>query len=273
MGHSEFKPPRRESLPKSKTYSEGHVRKRTKRLKGEKAPLTEAEKSQKLFSTNPFLDTFCDLIPTILPNWNSLTRELATFPIEKNYPVHRDPAALPGILAEIHVKQVITNLASSDDFNKFCEIPSLDGKRTKNYHFEEKNGRLIAIHTRTNTEKAEYDALMIINGLPTIFESKAHGDTNSPSGLRKFLSNPEQLQENYFPPLKEYFQTEEIGLVIVTVPGLIKKGSPIQFSFLKKGGKIVRMKPSLEALKKHAAGIFPLGGIIYTTSTPPQEDK
>jgi hypothetical protein len=214
-------------------------------------------------TTNDDLELLLSIFEATRPDWSNLIETVSQSDVPRN------PASLHGWLAEQHTVDFLEARANSDLFKDVCTVVNLDGKRTKNYDFIKKTANKYTLSDDKDQEfsayyaVAEYDALAIIGGLPTVFEVKA--PKSRPEGNRvgfnKYLK-PHYVRR-YFPPLQEVFQTDTFGLVIVTLPELINtdstpQKSPNQEDIINEGGRIIAINTTFKELKDNAGKIkFP----------------
>ena len=129
-------------------------------------------------------------------------------------PNHKKAAQVPGALAEAHVDRVVTKFALENPGAKLDVIPK--NSTTENYRFVRgSNGNLKAIEKNSRGEIprdiAEYDKIVVINGLPVVIEVKA-----SNSNVHTGTPQDTNRLNKRMAPLKEFFGTDTFGYVIVS---------------------------------------------------------
>lgn len=127
---------------------------------------------------------------------------------------HKKAAQVPGALAEAHVDRVLAKFAIENPEAKIDVIP--DDSATENYKFVRgSTGNLKAIEKNSlgqiPKDIAEYDQVVVIDGLPVIIEVKS-SSRNVHSGEHQ---DTKRLN-NKLAPLKEFFGTDTFGYVIVS---------------------------------------------------------
>lgn len=188
------------------------------------------------------------------PDWENLTQSVTQLSSPYNGAAH-------GRLAEIHIGSLLNFQVKSDLFKDVCRTVSLDQTKTQNYIFSERGGQLYA-RNRHRKDVAEYDNIIVVNGLPTVVEVKATNSSKKGRNPMNRLLNSDWRQQ-FFRPLQEAFNTNRFGFVVVTVPERISLDSPTQRTFKENGGKIIAMNASLQELKERA-------GMIITLSHKPR---
>lgn len=199
-------------------------------------------------ATNDDMDLLCAVIETMRPDWDMISEDLSHINDRKRQSLH-------GRVAEQHVTRLLEYLAQSDLFKDVLQMQDLAGKTTKDYRFINLDDHLYVKKRRENgLLVAEYDNILLVNGLPTLVEVKAKGHASDGSRPLSNLFNPD-YRNRLFRPLQDYYQTNTFGFIIVTVPEIISDRSTNQARLIGYGGKIIAMNASLEELKQRASEI------------------
>lgn len=203
------------------------------------------------FLTNDTLNQVCSVLETTMPKWAAIT-ELAG---ERS--IRRE--SLHGIIAERHVQRLLEEALSNFPLLSLNPIPT-DPTPHRQFSFKRNRvGNIIAWDNERGRTHAEYDALIEVDGLPVVVETKIsnrsrRGETGH--GIDTALSN-KQIDRR-FAPLREFYGHEGFGYVVVTTKERVVFESPFQDAFRNKGGRLVPLPVSNKEIKAVVANtVFP----------------
>lgn len=214
--------------------------------KTEKNIASENTVDEPILISNPTLDVICTKIEEKAPDWEYLMQ--AVTPFIQSPRVSTDQ--LLGILAELHIHHQLEDIIHIEGMEDKCTLDPISNAKMDTYRLtKKKEGALIA--SASKIDVAEYDALMEIDGLPTVFEVKAKDSMGlGRTSIRETL-RPSDIKKR-FRPLQEYYGFNTFGYVVITGPKTASLDySPSINSFRERGGKLIAMTlPFDEALRR-----------------------
>ena len=180
------------------------------------------------------------------PDMKRVSERLKVHP--KLEQVINDDEALFSLFSEVHLRVVLEDICAENRLNGMVKFdPILDGTHTKNYFFRTCQGSLEALKKKTWDVNSEYDSLLTVDGLPSIFEVKLSKTSLKYSEIKKAFS--EEYIRRVTTPIKEYFG-RDCSLVLVTYGSFIKPAiHPEQIEFWKNGGVIVPVNLGYHSFK------------------------
>ena len=137
-----------------------------------------------------------------------------------------------GSIAEIALRYLLKKhcLASQ----KLQADPIPDESKTVNYRFKyDKKGGLGVFSRERGIQVTEYDATVLVDDLPVVFEVKMSGKTTN--GCLYDALKPNKVLGKVG-PLAEYFGKNEFGYVVATPSDLMREVDPYQVRFKAYGG-------------------------------------
>lgn len=142
------------------------------------------------------------------------------------------------VWSEIHLRVLLEHACDELNVNGRVEFdPIKDGESTDNYFFRHLHGNLVVDKMNGDTHCA-MDQLLVIDGIPTVFEVSLSGKWGLSKHLKHLMS--EGRITHVLDPLKEYFRSEEYGYSVVTNGNKIKPHlSPEQADFKERGGILI----------------------------------
>jgi len=169
------------------------------------------------------------------PDWDVTVARLKERP--KYHAGKIQPGAFPGLLAEDHIRVSLERICGTMSAVTFNPIP--DGARAEPYefHYREQGHELVA--QRGDQIVSEYDALLVADGLPVVFEVRSGrywGGPNPLSGIANALL-PTSFSSK-LSPIREFFG-RDCAYVLVIPRDEIKPQSLRQQAFRQMGGIIV----------------------------------
>jgi len=185
-----------------------------------------------MLKNNDLLRYIAEQLKTKEPNREWITERLKLHPlIEK---LKCDENQLFSLWSEIHLRVALEEICRDAKLDgRVISDPIKNNEETKNYTFKYDYGRFIAFDKRLWNCNSEYDALAIVDSIPTIFEIKLEKNER---GINELMED--ESITRIAAPILEYFDSEECGLVLVTHGCFIHPTSQRQNSFLERGGII-----------------------------------
>lgn len=156
---------------------------------------------------------------------------------DRNY----SPDNLFSLLSELHLRSSLEKICASF-LGRVVFDPIHDGESTLNYVFRHRYGTLHVLD-KSGNDYTEIDQLLIVDGIPVIFEIKLTprknkgGTTPNDRGINYLMTD--RHIDHILAPLTEYFKTDKIGYVLIVYPSLINEGSSTQIRFLEQNGILV----------------------------------
>ena len=122
-------------------------------------------------------------------------------------------------ISELHInlaiEEIVTSMGIEHDLN-----PIKHGDYTANYYFR-KNRNIEAVRTTGNVN-SEIDGLFVIESLPVLVEVKLSNKFSKGSSASCGKSVAETMTQTYmervFAPIREFFETEDYGYIVVVYP-------------------------------------------------------
>lgn len=195
-----------------------------------------------------FLDSIAKELEQSLPDWFSIMRSL------QGHPFSREVNNLQGRIAELHVDLVLRNLAKSDKFRGSIQLKPLDNLTSGPYTFQRYNGGGITA-VEDGTQLAEFDNLALVgrqDPVPTVVEVKVINAAEWAKQSDHFLSDGHL--RGILEPVKHKFGDRVAVMYVTTQEGLAPQ-SKSQREFIRRGGYLVVMKPSLADFRYYAKQI------------------
>ncbi|MDI6721429.1 MAG: hypothetical protein QMD85_03495 [Candidatus Aenigmarchaeota archaeon] len=177
------------------------------------------------------------------PDWEQMVAKFRRTPMykEENYNLSN----LAGKLEEIWLQVTLEDICSPFG-DRVVFDPIRNGTLEGNYVFKHYDDGLKAVDRLNGSIYSEIDNLLLIDKMPTLFEIKIKRYDGGPkratrkpsyASIKYFMR--EEMINYLLEPLKEYFQTEECGYVLIASADQILKKSPLQQRFEREGGILV----------------------------------
>ncbi len=217
-----------------------------------------------MLTKNSLLEEITQKLAGAGPNWPEVVKRFKESKLfrKRNY---KGKPNFYSKLSEIHLRESLERICGVYNGHiKFDSIKPLES--TKNFTFNlHPHGNLRVQRNDDWNEHTEYDELLVVDGLPVLFEVKLQrprsssftnglGSSNGISnGTRKVIngmpSSPSSLGTNHalrpgrlsylLAPIREYFGKEECGYVLVIPPENTMTTSPYRQAFLEQNGILV----------------------------------
>lgn len=179
------------------------------------------------FATNLVLDMVVDTVRRQIPNWEEIVSKLLALKLHIS----------AGPLLEVHLRALLEQFAEENP-GMVVLNPIPHGTETENFRFvREKNDNVRVINLKTGKDHTEYDALTVIDGLPTLWEAKLLGSNEKTAG-RIYDSCTPNRNEKRFRPLIEYYGRRPFGFAVVCDPQVTESALG---NFIRLGGQIVHL--------------------------------
>ena len=191
------------------------------------------------------------------PCWDKIATKFKDIP--HDYRRKYNENNLASHLSETHARVSLENICKNYQ-DRIVFDPIKNGQRTENYLFEI-NCELKVKRLNNGEDYTDIDELLLIDGLPVIFEIKVgkyryHVNSRkhpaSPSSRGVAYAMNEQRIDYLIDPVKEFFGCNP-GFVLVTTKDHIRKYNPTQNHFRELGGILVPLYTDRICYKKDVA--------------------
>jgi len=203
----------------------------------EKAAKKKPIKQQEVYGRTPIHDAVAQALSQTPPDWLTLTRRLAT---QSNI---TDRWESQGRLAELHVYDVIHNVATSGPYRKKIDMKPLNHHDTPRYSFRRHDNAGIRIWDKDKKREREIDVFFLARGghmMPSVVEVKTYGEL-SRDHMEEFL-DPDRL-EQLIEPIYAAFGKRPAMMLVATASSFNPNSRNLR-RFRDNGGYTVTMQPS-----------------------------
>ena len=186
-------------------------------------------------SSNALLNELVDQFPKVTPNWPRL---IEAFKRTDKYRLnlHR-PDSIAGMVGELFMQRYLKRWEGKSSRVIYSPIPNQARRKDFKFNISELGNCQIAQREPHGYQTyAEWDAVMLIDNLPTVFELKTSKPSQIPREVNGFLT-PSTYRTRLL-PFQEYFRTNTLGMVLIVPQGSFSEHSIAKHNFEQAGGKI-----------------------------------
>jgi hypothetical protein len=193
----------------------------TERRYGKRDEARESEPLEVTLTSNPTLLHLIDTLKnTTEVQWDKLAQQAER---GNNYESYH----LLGIFMELHVQDILERTIPG-----ILTSPLTGNKGRFTVERIVRGGFTASDSSGTNA--AEYDALTVVEDLPVVWEVKSGLSDRNSRGLKSAFKN--ETINRKLNPLRDYYQTDRFGFVVVTFPSFIESTPGQRKGFLRNGG-------------------------------------
>jgi len=200
-----------------------------------------------VLTSNSYLDKLTEMIQNTPFDWDYIKAKADA----QNF---NESGNRVGKSAEIHLHHVLQKASQLEDFQKRLIIsPVPKETTTQHFHFHSRKGSFIAKDLDTQQDIAEYDAITQVDGLPVVWEvktGKRNRSSKKKGDLNAALTN--EKVNAILAPLREFFNTDAFGYVIITMPENIFDMSSFQNGFRQRGGILIGLPTNYTEFQQNA---------------------